>query len=67
MYQSRAGDVRTLFPAFQAGKDGFPCIPLRARQGVCVGGETSQRLTTTLFFQNWTLLYVKEGMESVGC
>ena len=44
--QSRAGDDGTLFPAFQACKDGLPCITKKARAGVCVGGGTPQRLTT---------------------
>ena len=44
--QSRAGDDGTLFPAFQACKDGLPCITKKARAVVCVGGGTPQRLTT---------------------
>ena len=44
----RAGDVGTLFPAYQAGKDGLPCITKKARRrpGVWVGGGTHQSLTT---------------------
>ena len=48
MYQSRAGDVRTLFPAFQADKVGLRCITKRARPGECVGGWARQRPTTLL-------------------
>ena len=40
-YQNRAGDVGTLFPAFQIGKGGLPCITKRARPGVRGRGGAS--------------------------
>ena len=48
------------FPAFQAGKDGLPCITKRERRwpGVSVGGEAPH--------QNWARRHDNEAVESIG-